>query len=491
MTRLLTAALGSVLLALVLFMTMQTRTDVDLWGHVRFGLDILRDGEIHQTDSYSFTSDRTWINHEWLAEILMAAAWAAGGAAGLILLKLACAAGALWAIASILKAHGVIGHPRVLVLGLTLLGILGRVGHVRPQLFSVLLFACLMRIFVRADQGRTGALLLAVPVTILWTNLHGGWLVGVATIALWCAGEAYALRRSPRAALIPVGCAALAAVSTLVNPYGVGLWRFLAETVRFGRQAIVEWGPIWATQPSLLVWIVLALVLAGVVWRRPQVRNPASLAIPILWALASIRVNRLDAFFALSLTGLLALPVATLVAGRRRGHGAIGVRQGTIAIALALALLAAIPTGRGALTCIGFYAPRWPEPEVVEFMRSRQLTGRLVTYFDWGEYALWHLHPGLKVSMDGRRETVYSDRIVARHLELYGGTPDGLDYLRELQADYVWLPRVLPIVGQLEGAGWTRRFEGPQSVVFARPGAMDAPPVSVTTLPASRCFPGP
>ena len=31
----------------------------------------------------------------------------------------------------------------------------------------------------------------------------------------------------------------------------------------------------------------------------------------------------------------------------------------------------------------------------------------MVTFFDWGEYALWHLYSGIKVSMDGRRETIY------------------------------------------------------------------------------------
>src|SRR6266508_729623 len=60
-----------------------TGADPDLWGHVRFGLDIIRDHGIPSVDPYSFTSDRTWLNHEWLAEVFMAGAFAAAGSVAL------------------------------------------------------------------------------------------------------------------------------------------------------------------------------------------------------------------------------------------------------------------------------------------------------------------------------------------------------------------------------------------------------------------------
>jgi hypothetical protein len=49
----------------------RTSTDPDLWGNVRFGLDILRSGSVPHLDPYSFTTDRTWVNHEWLAEVII------------------------------------------------------------------------------------------------------------------------------------------------------------------------------------------------------------------------------------------------------------------------------------------------------------------------------------------------------------------------------------------------------------------------------------
>lgn len=48
-----------------------------------------------------------------------------------------------------------------------------------------------------------------------------------------------------------------------------------------------------------------------------------------------------------------------------------------------------------------------PEREAVAFLRSNRLHGKLLTWFDYGEYAIWHLAPKLRVSLDGRRETAY------------------------------------------------------------------------------------
>ena len=52
-------------------------------------------------------------------------------------------------------------------------------------------------------------------------------------------------------------------------------------------------------------------------------------------------------------------------------------------------------------------------------VEAAQLQGRLVVWFDWGEYAIWHFAPALRVSIDGRRETVYTDQVMQKHLNFY------------------------------------------------------------------------
>ena len=41
-----------------------TLADPDLWGHLRFGLDMIESRALHTVDPYSFTADRPWINHD-------------------------------------------------------------------------------------------------------------------------------------------------------------------------------------------------------------------------------------------------------------------------------------------------------------------------------------------------------------------------------------------------------------------------------------------
>ena len=498
----------AVAMATVFSLTALTRADVDLWGHLRFGLDILESGRLESTDPYSFTSDRAWINHEWLSELAIAGAWRVSGASGLILLKLVCILGALSFIGAVLKEQGITGRPWIMLLGLTLAGLLMRVTHVRPQLFSVLLFAALIYTFIRSERGSTRTLLWTIPILVLWANFHGGWLVGVATVGVWCLGVVVSRRSSVVSQssvvsressvgtgwLYPIGIAGAATLATLINPYGVGLWAFLFETVRFGREAISEWGPAWNSWTTIGVWSCFAMLTFAALRRgaaRLAGRNPAALVIPILWGLAALRVNRLDTFFAMSVIGLMAGPLATMFS-RRESSPPLPLAWRAGGLAIAALLVVSVPATRKTFTCVGIHAT-WPEPDAVDFMRERQMSGRIVTYFDWGEYAIWNVPAQLKVSMDGRRETVYSDRTIDGHLQLYRGTERGLAYLDGLQADYVWLPRRLPVVQTLQQRGWRAIYEGPNSVLLADRATTDGMTSAPVTgsLPARRCFPGP
>lgn len=490
---LLKLALAAAGASAVILAVATTRADVDLWGHVRFGMDILDAGRIKQVDPYSFTSRVPWINHEWLTEVIFAIAWRIAGSAGLIGVKLACAIGVLSFVALTLRARGITGHTLAMLLGVTLAGTLPRITHVRPQLFSTLLFAALIAILSRAERGRRAGLIWTVPLLALWANLHGGWIVGLATVGVWTLGDAWEKRASGWRALAVVGYPAAAAAATLLNPYGVGLWTFLLETVRFGREAITEWGPAWSDPLLLLLWGVFSGLTISAVKHGPRPRNPAGIIIPAMWGLAALRVGRLDAFFALSVIGFLGPNLVWLVDSRQRRRGVpapLALRAA--AIGIAAILLVAFPAARRTFTCLDVYAPWWPEPEAIAFAHQEKLSGRVVTFFRWGEYAIWHLPPSLKVSMDGRRETVYSDATIDGHLLLYGGQQEGLAYLDSLESDYVWLPRLLPVSGALQSRGWVPIFQGPRSLLLARSDL--APGLSARAVvheSASRCFPGP
>lgn len=119
-------------------------------------------------------------------------------------------------------------------------------------------------------------------------------------------------------------------------------------------------------------------------------------------------------------------------------------------------------------------------------LNRADLRGRVVMYFDWGLYAVWHVGDRLEVSIDNRRETVYSGEVVADHHQFYQGLAP--DYPDRVEADFVWVPPTLPVVHQLEQRGWFIIYRGSRSVILSRtyaPTTVGAPSGS------SPCFPDP
>lgn len=482
---------------LLLTAAIGTPADADLWGHLTFGRDIITSGHIIQRDQYSFTSDRPWINHEWLSEVSFAEAYRLAGSAGLVGLKL----GLIAALVAVIWRHARRWQPSPAILAalivFTFVGTFWRTHSVRPQLFSVVFFAILLAVLARAEVGRRRSLFVLPLLMALWVNLHGGWIVGLGVFGVWIAGQ-IATRTIPVADRVSMALAAFFTVAaTLANPHGVQLWTFLGETVRLGRADIEEWGSV-LTHPIVIgvPWL-MTLVAAGLCfWRFKRVRRFEYVAIVGLLAFASFRVSRLDAFFALAVIVLMTPELASLLMLRSRGLKTAGpipnplgltlITIGTIAVMLVPAARLIGPYA----TCLTIGGPWVPEPEAGQFIAKNALKGRLLTWFDWGEYAIWHFGPALQVSFDGRRETVYSDRVVQAHRRFYAADETASSYLEELNPDYIWLPTRLPIAGRLAQAGWVPVFAGPTSMVFAHAGAgpfQQAGPLST----GMRCFPGP
>jgi hypothetical protein len=474
----------------------QTRADPDLWGHVRFGHDMAAAHAVHLADHYSFTSDRAWINHEWLSEVVLYFAYAAGGSAGLIALKIVLLLVMLGGVMTALVSSGVPKAARDLLVALVVASTVPQAHHVRPQLFSLALFAWLLAVLLMAER-RPRAAMAAVPMLVIWANLHGGWIVGAGTLVVWTVlrfWSAAPIREKMRGVLI----AAIALAMTAANPYGWHLWAFLAQTVGLSRPDIVDWQPVYRLGTIyVFLWGIVALAASVAIARAALKRSlDLRMLIPVLiFGAAAFRVSRLQAFFAIAFvalmgTDLLSSPTAEIHEPRddRTGSRRLGVAMAT-AVALAI-LTASVTAAVRNAACIRLDPEMFPDAGVVVAARSHGLQGRMLTWFDWGEYAIWYWGPGVAVSMDGRRETLYSDAAIQRHLAFYFDPRERQAVLDALHPDYIWLPPRLDVVDRLRADGWRPVFEGPQSMLLARNGD-STPAASQGPATEARCFPGP
>jgi hypothetical protein len=464
------ALIGIALAALI------TYADPDLWGHTRFGLDMLSSGRIHAgPDPYSFTADRPWINHEWLSELIMGVAYRLGGASGLVLLKAAVAI-----VTYRLVWDAVSSAPpawRWAWMAFASWGTLPLFWSVRPQIWSGLALAILCRLLIDTQNAR----LWIIPIRFAaWANLHGGWIVGGGVLALWTSVE-WIRRAERRWTLTVVGIASLGA--TLINPYGLGLWRFLFETVGFGRENIQEWQPIWtAGAIPIVLWLATATAIVASA-RRAGWPSPPVVVVLTMLALASIKVIRLGPLFVIATVLLL----GSRHVGDRRNEPAGSKGRAILdgmAVAIVLIVGMFVQTGQ---RCITTAYSNSPDAAAAESLRGR--TGRLATYFDWGEYALWHFGPALQVSIDGRRETVYSDEVTREQTAIGAGHAEGLRAIERLSPDYVWLPSTSTATAEwLKGHGYREDVRTKRSFIATR---SDLPPVAAWPGQPSGCFPGP
>ncbi|HLK88391.1 MAG TPA: hypothetical protein VKZ18_00775 [Polyangia bacterium] len=475
-----------------------TGFDPDGFHQMALFREWLRQGALPLHDTFAFTHTIfPAVQHEWGAgAILYAVARALGGPGIMLLRWLVSAAVAVVAARAALRRA-----PAVVVAFCAPFAIvLGQVGFttIRAGLYTMLFLAVLLAAIDRdRDEPRAGRFLLVyLPITALWINLHGGWIVGVAAVALH-AGE-QALRRRPIRHL----CAALAATPLLMalTPYGrayyVGWWR----SITFPRDQIAEWQPLYRSSYlfGLLCFGLCLLFLLYALARRGPRRVPG-LAFVLVAAWAALRHERHVALFALAwfcaVPGYLAAtPLGELLetaAARPRARSALGA----VSVAVGVALLAvALPRHPFQLRLPAqgsdLAAGRVVYPAgAVAYLADHGFHGKLVTSFINGGFVLWKLHPAARVSFDGRYEVAYAPEVLDEDSTIHGARPGWQGLLARDAPDAVLVARDEPLAAALpDTTGLVRVYRDDAYEVWARPG-LGLPPADRSGAAIPTTFP--
>jgi hypothetical protein len=107
--------------------------------------------------------------------------------------------------------------------------------------------------------------------------------------------------------------------------------------------------------------------------------------------------------------------------------------------------------------------------QAVALLKQSNVAGNMAVHFDWGEYALWHLGPQIKVSIDGRRETVYSHGPYAENLLFTTGLGDWDGILRKSETHLALVSKEFPVFNLMKlKPGWTLVYEDPMCRIFVR-----------------------
>ncbi len=478
MRRILLVLLGTSTVAIaVLAFAEEKIADPDLWGLMAMGRATLAGGWPPLSDPFTYVPTKIpLVYHEWLSGVVfyLLLTWLGSPALKVLTITLGLATVGLAAATARRLGGSWLSILLVLIMGLPSM----RPGYspIRAQVITFFFFALFILLLEESEHGRRWPLLLIPGAAALWANLHGGFVAGIGVAALY-AGSYAPRRQMPRLLL---GICLAATLATLANPYGVRYWQYLHEALLMPRPLVTEWTPVpldltsrWAFKAVL----ILAVLSVAIARRRhwPGVIVMAATAILAilhrrhvpLFAIAAI------AFLPSHLSSLLDRLVASLwdrVAARRgfvSGLGAVMLSWLTLATIFHLVRLDAWH----------LQVPPWFYPVgAVEFVRLNDLHGNLATPFNWGEYVLWKLYPQVKVSFDGRYETVYPLPVTTDNLNFMYTLGDWRRLLREYPTDMVLVDRRSTAVSAMANEpDWIAVYADPISAVFLRRGTSGGP----------------
>jgi len=419
----------------------------DLWWHLASGRDIWALGAVPRRDPYSFTaSDALWMNHEWLWDWIywpvyaahpQLVAWfhlavilavflgvfevarrASGSLAGSILATWGAAASAHWFLDI---------RPHVFTLGLVQVVLLTRHKPWAPWLWPALV--------------------------VVWANLHGGFVFGVGMVGLiavvrtlersWAARRPVLLRREW------IG-AGLALLAMLVTPWGYHALEYpLAYLDRDSPfRSIVEWRPpgfglrSWDFQGRF--WWMTLSALPGV-WLVAR-RDRYSIALAAVAFAMACTSRRFIPLFAVIAAPFTACTIGWAIG--RAGKAWPALRQPPVArAALAACALAVLWLWSGVRVAPNLLE-RWTQADLypmaaLRYLEALQRPGepplRLLNYYNWGGFLMLH-GSDLRLLIDGRANTLYSERIYTDYLSLLRADPGFSSRLARYPADAALLP---------------------------------------------------
>jgi hypothetical protein len=456
--------------------------DNDLWGHVLFGRSILAHGAVERVDTFSYTvAGQPWVDHEWLSQVILAAAYQWVGSPGLLLLKVAVATFTFLLLFSMIRRRS--DTPFIWGgVGLLAVAVLARGFAIRPQIFTYWGAAMTLWLIDRCRRGQRRLLWLFPLLFALWANLHGGFILGLGILGLFAC--AAALRGAPRS--WQPCCALIASVAvTALNPYGPRLllyiWNELSRS-----HPITEWQHAVPTDVAQFVFFAMLGALCLTLplrrdWRESGWEALLALGVGVL----ALRHQRHTPVFALCAAAPLAeqlestkgwFAARSSFALSRAAQRIIGL--GIVTLALLQIVLGGARLWRDRLQVV-FDVRDYPVA-AMHLLHAARTPLNLAVPLDWGEYVLWFGAPQVKVSLDGRFATLFPEQVVEDNFNLFTSAPGWRRLLDQYPTEAVLLPASWPSPIRRE-PGWQRIYGDEVAEIYVRSDRALTVPVEPAT----------
>ena len=413
-------------IALAIFLLADLRiADADIWFHLRNAQELVSRHIFLRQDLYTFTSSGSHlVNHEWLSELayyLAFRAWGLPGLLGLSMVLLGLIFGGVYYLAML---RGADCRSAALVAGAGV--VLGSYSFgPRMNLFGWLCLAVLLIMLERFRRTCAG-LWMAVPLFVLWINLHGSWPFGLIVFGIYLlAGVSefrvgmVAAKRWTSAELRKLCWVMTVTVCGLfANPYGYKLVSYPFELLtrqRANVDNVIEWQSVDFNTGWGKLALVMILAVLSAAWFSAEHWELSEILLVSFALWVSLTHIRFLLFAAIILVPIIA-PRVRFFAHREQRND-IPLLNLAVTATLAVLIMVAYPSSNQLQQIVDLRFPR----NALNFLRSQHPSGRLFNYYDFGGYIEWNA-PEIRTFADGRTDIftyngVFDDYIRINEIE--------------------------------------------------------------------------
>jgi hypothetical protein len=465
------------------------RLDTDFWWHLKDGQYIVGHHVVPNKDFMSFTMrGHAWTDHEWLSEIMLYGAYRLAGLWGPIVLFACVIVATFTMVYRQMRVRGV--HPvlAVFLLAAAFMASSASWGP-RIQMLTILFLSAYGLVLAQFEVSRDRRLLLIPPaLMLLWANMHGGFVLGLAVLALTLAGQWLNRVAHHEDAWSPGDLRYLlysllgAMAVTIINPNG---YRQLLYPLTFVlpnpyTNLIEESASPNFHLPVLMIFEALLLVTIASLYVSRKRLNWAHLALLIPFTHLALSQVRNVAVWAVVLTPIVAiylLAVGPVLASefprfsyrRRPVEGRLGaILNVTMLVLVTIVYLVEASHYVNGEALRAAESSGFPRP-AISYMKTHNLPTRVFVSYSWGGYMLWNLYPRYRDFMDSRADTLYTAAILHSYLQMYAAAPDWKRQLTHYRIGTVLVERNAPLVQVLAATpGWHLRYEDSSSALYSR-----------------------
>ncbi|MEW5819327.1 MAG: hypothetical protein AB1782_03990 [Cyanobacteriota bacterium] len=363
---------------------------------------------------------------------------------------------------------------------------------IRPQIFTYLFFSITL-FLLEYDGLKTRLSYIAFPLMfIVWVNSHGGVMAGLALVCFYAIyqfifsnllfeNKKLSLKfekESLKLFIIPLILFAV----LIINPYFYKYYPYIVDAISMQRPFVEEWGSLFETMANFTYLNILVLITSIFIilnLRYLTVEKAYSIILILLMMYLALNHVRHIPFFAIVCAFYLPCLISCLLEKEDFYIRSLQVRKDFlaylfIAISLILIVISFIKDGKISynLETNIKSTPQYVGYPVntVDFIKRNNLKGNIITNFNWGEYIIYNLYPDIKVSFDGRYETVYPDNIVKDNLLFISGQPGWRKVLTRFNPDMVLVSKYDPVVYRMAyESGWPIVYKDLEGFLFVNP----------------------